>query len=315
MRGGVVEVEDPQSSVHAPSSYRPQKLRNVLLQDLKRRRAAERDRANRAFYDALIQSLQRKDLGVPPFPTTALKLDALIREDKEATPRLAALVDKDPALVKEVWGAARKVAEDRQPRTLEQAIKLVGLDRLWQISFRITTQSAVFRVRGYEDLTDEIRTHGIVVARIAGWMGDHGRGTHYISGLLHDVGRLVILHAAGKCRGVRRPDAQLVNTLVDEHHTALGLLIGRAWRLPRSVAMALGFHHHPEEAPSEYRSLCRILQAADLASHAACERKRGATPVAEAALRSVNGLNLPHGAVLKRAIQVDELIRRESKAA
>ncbi len=315
LRGGVIEIEDPDDRVQSPTTFRPDKLRRDLIQDLRSRKGRESDRANQAFYDALLRAVQQKDLGVPPFPTTALKLDELIRKDKEATGRLTTLVDKDPALVKAVWAAARKVADDKQPKTLEQAIKLLGLDRLWKISFRITTESPVFRVRGHEEKSDEIRTHGILVARIAGWMGDHGRGVHYISGLLHDVGQLVILHAAGKTRGVRRPEVELVNNLIDQHHTALGLLIGRVWRLPKSVSMGLGFHHHPGAAPSDYRGLCKILQAADLAAHAASERRRRATPVAETALRNVRGLPLPHKDILERAMRLDQVIRGEHRAA
>ncbi len=315
MRGGVVELEDLRGAVQPPANPRPQRVRTEVLADLRSRREAERDVSQRSFYDALIKAIGAKDLGVPAFPTTALELDELLREDNKATTRLIGLIEQDPALVTAVWACARTVSEGKQPGTLELAVKLIGLDQLWQLAFDIAMNSAVFRVRGYDDEAERIRQHGIIVGKVAGWMGDRGRGTHFIAGLLHDVGRLVVLHAAGRSRGARPPEKALLDELMDRHHASLGLVVGRVWRLPKTAVLGMGYHHHPELAPADARGVAALVRAADLAAHMVEERERGDVPMAASALRDLRGLPVSAKDLVRRAEMVTAVVRRASRAA
>jgi HD-like signal output (HDOD) protein len=72
----------------------------------------------------------------------------------------------------------------------------------------------------------------------------------HLSGLLHDVGKLLllaILQQGAACDGTGTP---LSDTLVEEilasMHVELGLRLVAAWNLPDEFAAVIGRHHEPE---------------------------------------------------------------------
>ena len=176
--------------------------------------------------------------------------------------------------------------------------------------------SQVFRVRGYQKVADEVRGHGIVVGELAAWIRDEKRGHHYLAGLLHDVGKLVVYRAASVRDGLTAPDRALVEMMVDRHHPSLSLLAAHAWSLGDKVAGAVGFHHHPVAADAAAAELARIVWAADVAYHTARLAKNGQECGGLAELDRIQRLPKPAGQILEKAhALLEEFAARDAQEA
>ena len=108
------------------------------------------------------------------------------------------MVERDPGLVRRVWRQARSALYASPRGSLHHAVARVGLDALWRIGMSVCLNDTVLRVDGFQDEAGELRSLGIATAEVAAQLGGEKRGNLYMSGLLHDVGRLLVLRAAGE---------------------------------------------------------------------------------------------------------------------
>jgi len=77
----------------------------------------------------------------------------------------------------------------------------------------------------------------------------------FVAGLMHDVGRLVIVHQlpdvyrriAEDAASARRPVMEAEIEALGEPHTEIGMLLADKWRLAEHLGLAIGFHHAPLE--------------------------------------------------------------------
>jgi HD-like signal output (HDOD) protein len=224
-------------------------------------------------------------LEIPPFPDIARKLDSLLKKGDPRMSQVTKLVERDSALVRRVWMAGSSAVFPGPPDSVHHAIARIGFDALWRIGMSICVHSPLFRVAGYQARADAVRDHGLVVADMAAWLSGETRGKHYLAGLLHDVGKLVVFRAASTKDPEARPSEKLVDEIIDRHHSSLGVLAASAWALGDEVSEAIGFHHAPELGGSP----AKVLWLADVATITAALELSG---------RASNGLH-----ALERASQ------------
>jgi HD-like signal output (HDOD) protein len=111
----------------------------------------------------------------------------------------------------------------------------------------------------------------------------------FLSGLLHDVGRPVLLQALvdlHKEVGLV-PHTAAVEAASTDDHAHVGSTLIAKWSLPASLADAIRFHHTPEGAPSDAKGLLIAALADELAHHTL-----DAEPRDEALLRSHRALEV-----------------------
>jgi len=298
---GVDLVEGPWLRGGVPSSSDPNQVRTELLRALYEEQEGQQAPEDEAFVQRLIQVVGTQKLDFPPFPDIARDLDALLKERDPSMFHVVRLVEQDPALVRRVWVAGSGAAFMTAPSGLHHAIARIGFDALWRIGMAVCMHSQVFRVRGYQAAADDVRAHGILVGELAAWIRDEKRGHHYLAGLLHDVGKLVVYRAASVRDGLTAPNTKLVQMMVDRHHPALSMLAADAWNLGDRVTAAVGFHHHPISGPDEVQDLARIIWAADVAAHTAKATRAGRECGGLAALEQLERLPKRSGAVIEKA--------------
>lgn len=304
-------VEGPWLRGGVPSGGSCEEVRTALLRELYEEKERQLEPADKAFLERLIQLVGTEKLDFPPFPDVARQLDSLLKERDPSMFQVVRLVEQDPALLRRVWLAGSSAAYSQPPSGLHHAIARIGFDALWRIGMAVCLHSQVFRVRGFQRRADEVRAHGIAVGELSAWIRDEKRGHHYLAGLLHDVGKLVVFRAASVKDGLDAPSRSVVEAIQDRHHPSLSLLAAHAWSLGDNVATGAGFHHHPISAPKEYHRIAQTLRAADIALHTAQQARLGRECGGLVELARMEGLGKTPGKILEKAHAILERQEQE----
>jgi HD-like signal output (HDOD) protein len=271
----------PSTELAASRAHLRRHLEDLLDKTMAEGEAGQNDRR---FIERLLQRVERNQLDLPPFPDIARELDALLRQPATDILQIAKVVERDPGLIKRVWTHARSAMYSSAPRSLHHAVARVGLDTLWQIGMSVCLNDNVFRVEGFQDIADEMRFHGLATAEVAAGISGERRGSLYLAGLLHDVGGLLILRTASSKGVDQLPQRALVRLVVEQQHTAFGVMIVDAWKLDETVAAGMAWHHDPSKAPPQARHAAQVVNAAHIAAHAiGITRKVDAPNILEAA--------------------------------
>jgi len=241
----------------------------------------------RTFIQGISDAVYRGQLNIPAFPDVARELDALLRHGDPMMTQVVRLVEREPALVQRVWTRASSAEFGGPPKGLHFAISRLGFDDLWRLAIQVCLQSELFRIPGFQSEADHVRDHGLLAADVAAELAGERRGSVYLAGLLHDVGKLMVYrHASvGLMYSSSAPDR--VRQLVSELHASLGVMVAREWNLGESVALAMGYHHNPSKAPEDQQRTAWLVRAADIAVHVVDGERHGLLRDPAAALAEI----------------------------
>lgn len=215
----------------------------------------------------LLASLDR----LPPFPPVALRTIQALSSDQVETDELTKLISADPVLASEILQAANSAlfGLSRQVRSLRHAIVLVGRDYLRPLLFtaalraylKAPGRNRLFRAWWRHSLASALLSDGLAAAT----RGD--RGLSYTAGLLHDIGRLGLMMAAGP-ENYGAPDAlDRERARVGIDHCQAGEILMAKWGLPPDLTAVAARHHGDlrdtvEVEPTGLVSLaCRLATA------------------------------------------------------
>lgn len=205
-----------------------------------------------------IESLVK--LKLPPLNRTVLRISELLRDENVSTRKLADAVGLDPILAARLLKLANSSLYARKKTTtsIEQAIGAVGIKSLYDI---------VMLGAMADGFSKEISTmvsgrivweHSIVVGLLSRQISDllDMRGTEeaFLCGLLHDIGKILLLKAEpveypkiceNMSEGEMLAEEERVFGLT---HAEIGAYVTNKWQLPDVVCGVIMHHHSPRNA-------------------------------------------------------------------
>ncbi len=289
----------------APMAQTPGEVRVELEAHLRSLSAVAVDAPDRVLLDGMLATLEDDTLGLPQFPDTPIQLDEVLRAPDPRQRDVLHVIERDPELIRVVWAHASGSRFSGPPSGLEQAITRVGLDEVWRLGVKGALEAAVFTMPGHDAYIQAIRQRAHVTAEVAAWLVHESRGPHYLSGLLLDVGELLVHRFALGTGRRRRPASRLLQDLLRTTHTSWSFLVAHRWGLGAITAIGMGYHHDPDAAPPATRSVARIVRAADIAARTALEEPGSSWKAASAVLEGL-GLESEPTRVIKMASVVAE---------
>ncbi|MBB1076342.1 HDOD domain-containing protein [Rhodoferax sp. 4810] len=198
---------------------------------------------------------------LPSPPQTLMRLMVLCQSEDSGMAELAELIASDPGLTAKVLSVAHSAAyyrSDAKTLTLLQAASTLGmaLIKVLVISESVFQTVNAFRQAGTVDLR-YFWKHSLSVAVLARTLaerqGDVGSEEAYLSGLLHDVGRLALLAAVPE-RYTELFALQDDPSLCAQEQRVLGTTHAEAgawlldhWHLGSAMAQSV-LHHHTDAA-------------------------------------------------------------------
>ncbi len=199
----------------------------------------------------------------------------IVREDRTSTGEMVSAVESDVALVTTVLRMANGMTSKRKGKvaTVPEAVELLTPEGVEQLASQARVFDFFERTPGWEGAPERFRLHAVATQaaadRLAREIDFPDRDELLTSALLHDIGKLVLMHAypayPGQIHGQARTPEERVHRERRElgvDHALVGGVLARRWGLPNSLAGAIERHH---AADSDGQAA--MVRLADMLAH------------------------------------------------
>ncbi len=196
-----------------------------------------------AIYQELMQILQTPD-------ASAQSIGATLSRDMGMTAKVLQMVNSA------FFGLRRQVTNP------EEAVMFVGVDTVKALALSVSAFSSFSASRCPRFSIEDLQRHSTVVAAIAREITKSRAefkpavDNTFVAGLLHDVGRLVLVahhpdqydRVLGAVAGGNRTLTEAERETFGTTHAEVGSYLLWLWGLPDSVVEAVAFHHCPSRS-------------------------------------------------------------------
>ncbi len=212
------------------------------------------DMADEPLAVTVEREIREGRLALPVMPTVALEVRRLIEQDA-GVPAVVRAIERDPSIAAALLKYANSVvyAGLRDVTDLHQAVMRLGVVSVQQVVTALAARSVMDSGgREHVDLYRRIWLHSITTAMAARRLAQRVRvppETAFLAGLLHDLGKVVVLQSVAKLQGTSRGlmtiDEATVLEFVDALHCSVGDTLFEAWKIPADLREVLRRHHDP----------------------------------------------------------------------
>ncbi len=202
------------------------------------------------------------------------RLLSVVERDNVATADVVTAVESDVALSIAVLRLANQVQGSRgRVATIVAAVELLSGQTVQALAERVRTFDFFERSSVWDAAPERFRLHALstqhAADRLASEIGYEHRDRLTVTSLLHDVGKLVLLHAypgypAQVHRGAKTPEERIhaERRELGVDHALVGGVLIRRWGLPGAVATAIERHHN-----SDVEGEVAFVRLADMLAH------------------------------------------------
>lgn len=208
---------------------------------------------------ATLKRLREGITTIAPLPEIWHQIQKTLNSPDAAASDLAKLVSQDPILtahILKICNSAAYAVPGNPPVThIALALTRLGMDAAQEVILQMLMPEI-----GSETSQDDVQYlyfHAQAIALFTRTLSEYSqivdRQSASLFGMLHDIGKLVILHIEGedKLKQLRESIAQGIPALKAEWdilgytHIDAGMMLALHWKLPRSIHHFIYYHHHP----------------------------------------------------------------------
>ena len=210
----------------------------------------------------------------PALAESRKRLLSVMSKDHVATADVVAAVESDVALVTAVLRLANQAPAARaRIDTVVGAVELLSARTVHSLVARVRTFDFFERASVWDAAPERFRLHALATQhaaeRLAGEVGYESRDRLTVTSLLHDIGKLVLLHAypgypAQVHQGAQTPEQRIHQERreLGVDHALVGGVLVRRWGMPASIATVIERHHSPEASGE-----AAFVRLADMLAH------------------------------------------------
>ena len=227
------------------------------------------------FRERLNELFERVE-DLPTLPSVVLELERALRDDATGAEDVARVMAQDPSLTATVLRVANSAFYGAAAGTITSVPNAVARLGFREVS-RLCTSLAVIRTFegvGRHLAHAEFWKHSLVagiatrvIKKCSGEAHPFSEDEAYVSGLLHDVGTLVLdqyfpevflqIRTLAEEKSLAGATAERAILKID--HGGIGALLLERWNFPQSIIQAVGWHHTPGDAAPEHRGLAQAV--------------------------------------------------------
>ena len=217
-----------------------------------------------------------KEIKLPEMPSTAIELNEIVEDPTASVHSIAEVVNKSPSLAtlllkivnSSFYGFPSKI------NNISPAVTIIGTREISGLALGLSI------VKAFKDIPKEIidissfLRHSIacgIISRILAAKKNLPQTEQmFVSGLLHDIGRLIIYqYFPDQARTLLGQAARSDNLLYQQEksylggsHTLIGKYLLKEWKLPLELENNIFFHHNPSAAHDPV--MAAIIHLADI---------------------------------------------------
>lgn len=227
-----------------------------------------------------IERITEGIMDLPALPTVVAKIVELVDNPRTNAAMLARLISTDPALTIKMLKLANSAfyGFPRRIGTINLAIVLLGFETVKDLGISASlVERFNFNDPGIDFDMTHFWEHSIGTAIAARLIIQEGQyrvvGEAFVAGLLHDIGRLVIIrYLPDEYREIQRliREENLIlweaeKKVLGMTHADIGGRLTHRWNLPDQLVDAIRYHHQPLEQ-EKLSTLTAITYFADFLS-------------------------------------------------
>ena len=199
----------------------------------------------------------------------------LVREHASSTGDLVGAIESDVALVTTVLRMANRLSGKSRGKvaSVPDAVTLLTPEGIEQLASRAKVFDFFERTPGWDAAPEKFRIHAVATQaaadRLARELDYQHRDELLTSALLHDIGKLVLMHAYPAYpeqvhEQARTPEQRIHRERreLGVDHALVGGVLARRWGLPNSLASAIE-RHHADDAVGQ----AALVRLADMLAH------------------------------------------------
>jgi len=230
-----------------------------------------------------IQAIHDQIDTLPPLPATVTRVLAITASPESSANDLMQVILPDQTMCATILKIANSAAFGipKEVKTIERALMVLGFDEIKNIIIGKAIFSSFPKldkesIQGVGVFWEHAFTCGLM-SKIIGEHYKLSPSEFFISGLIHDIGKLVMFMAYPTSYLILEEHSlsshfQAMGAEFEQYgtrHDDVGLELARRWALPEQLASAIGYHHKPSEA-TNYKQHPMIVQVADILSLIYC---------------------------------------------
>lgn len=228
-----------------------------------------------------ILGLVNDTIELPTMPEVLLKLNEVIAGSDASAADVAKVVTKDPAVSTNILRIVNSAYYGLQVRvsSVSLAVSVMGFNMTKKVALKAAVFSAFGKRREKIQHFDPLAfwKHAIytgVAARTLAAASPAFADVHpedvYIAGLLHDIGKIILMEKAAprylamlrRAVQEQRSETAVETDCFGFTHADVGSVLAIKWSLPEDLAIAIRYHHAPSRDPF-HRSLSSLIHLAD----------------------------------------------------
>lgn len=200
---------------------------------------------------------------LPTLPDVVLHCNQLLNDENVLVDDLAKIIEEDQSITAKIlrvvnsafYGFPRKIS------SISQAVIILGFNIISNIMLSVSVFSSFSESKG-SDLFDLAKfwKHSIGCGSTAKFIGEELNIAHsgetFVAGLLHDLGKIILIQYFHNefCQALEI--AHNKNILIVEaekeglgiSHSQIGRFLAEKWKLPQNLVDAITFHHDPSHS-------------------------------------------------------------------
>ncbi len=195
-------------------------------------------------------------------PHVCIRVNLMVDDPKYSASEIGEVISQDAALTARLLRVANSSFYGFQSKisTISRAVTVIGFRELRDLVV------AVSAVRTFSSIPMDLENmaafwrHSIFTGIVSRLLSKHCRILHgerlFVSGVLHDLGQLVIFHkipdlankALNRVKLTGEESYIAERTIIGFDHAEIGAELVKSWNLPKSLEDTIRFHHTPDLA-------------------------------------------------------------------
>jgi HD-like signal output (HDOD) protein len=232
------------------------------------------------------QELVSRNVRLVSLPEVCIQVQALADSPHTTAADIGDVVGKDTALTTRLLKLVNSAyfSLPRKIDTISRAVNMIGMRELRNLTMAASAAEVFARIPSHLIDMAAFWQHSVYCGLVARNLAQHCNVLHserlFTAGLLHDVGRLLMLMKLpddiGKAESIRlqskKPICTIERELVGFDHAQVGHALLMHWNMPTNLCTSVLYHHNPQDADDAHLEAA-LIHVADQVTHYAQESK------------------------------------------